>query len=52
MSEECRKALGRAWSAYLELLFEQKLDDGTPLLQVVLAQNPDLRRRLVSAMEV
>jgi hypothetical protein len=48
---ECRKALGRAWSAYLDLLMETKLENGTSLFALVLACNPDLRSRLTAVME-
>lgn len=45
-----RQRLTRAWSAWLELAMEQELDDGTPVLAVVMAHNPDLRDRLDLAM--
>ena len=44
------KAAARAWSAYLDLLMEQKLDDGYPVLLYVLDNNPDLRRRFREAL--
>jgi hypothetical protein len=44
------RALAHAWSAYLELLMDERLDDGTPVLQTVLALNPDLRHRLATTL--
>lgn len=44
------KAAARAWSAYLDLLLEQKLDDGYPLLLYILNADPDLRRRFREAL--
>lgn len=45
-----RKSLGKAWSAWLELAFQQQLDDGTPVLQLVLQSDPELRARLRTAL--
>lgn len=45
-------ALARAWSAYLELLLEQKMSDGYPLLLYILNTDPDLRRRFREALGI
>jgi hypothetical protein len=45
-----RKHLARAWSAFLDTAMDARLDDGTPVLQLVLAINPDLRNRLDKAL--
>lgn len=50
VSMESRAALGRAWSAYLDLLLDQKFEDGFPVLQYILATNSDLARRLDKAL--
>lgn len=47
-----RKATGRAWSAFLDLALDQRLEDGTAVLDLVLARNPGLRERLEAALAV
>jgi len=45
-----RRRLAVAWTAYLDLALAARLDDGTPILQIVLETNPELRRRLEAAL--
>lgn len=45
-----RKQLAAAWSPYLEVALRERLDDGTPVLEVVFAVRPDLRERLLAAL--
>jgi hypothetical protein len=47
---ESRRRLGISWSAYLDLLIDSRLEDGTPLLSVVLEHHPELRDRLDAAL--
>ena len=35
----------------LELMLSEKLEDGTPVLEVVFAQSPELKTRLISALK-
>jgi hypothetical protein len=44
------KRLAAAWSSYLDIALDARLDDGTPMLEVVFATNPELRKRLVEAL--
>lgn len=46
----CRQATARAWSAYLDLALRERLDDGTPILALVFAHDPDLRERFARAL--
>lgn len=46
MTQDARQSLVRAWTAFLGLLLDSELSDGTPLMTAVLAYNPDLRHRL------
>lgn len=41
-----RKGKALAWGAYIESALDQTLEDGTPVLEVVFAHNPDLADRL------
>jgi hypothetical protein len=45
-SRDHQRRLAAAWSAYIDLLIDARLDDGTPVLTVVLARNPRLREEL------
>lgn len=47
---ECRRATARAWGAFLELALLDRLDDSTPVLEVVFALDPVLKRRLAEAL--
>jgi hypothetical protein len=47
---ESRQRLARAWTAWLNLALESRLEDGTSVLALTLEINPDLRRRLEAAM--
>lgn len=47
-----RRAAGKAWSAYLQLALDEKAEDGTPIMELVLAYNPKLRERLKKALDV
>ena len=38
------------WSAELAYMLDDRLDDGTPVLAIVFAENPDLARRLREAL--
>lgn len=46
---KARKSLGRAWSAWLDLMMTTGLPDGTSLLEEVLYFEPELRARLAEA---
>jgi hypothetical protein len=48
--ENQRKATAGAWTAFLNLALDARLGDGTSVLGLALALNPDLRRRLAAAM--
>ena len=48
---ECRKALAAGWARYLDAALHETLEDGTPVLSVVLATNPELRDRLEAALQ-
>jgi len=50
LREEKREALAHAWSAYLDIATEARLEDGTPLLTVVFETHPELRKRLETAL--
>lgn len=50
--ERLRPQLARAYSGLLSVLMDERMDDGMPVLRIVLAQNPDLRDRLLDALEV
>jgi hypothetical protein len=45
-----RKTLAGAWSAYLDLALDTRLDDGTLMLDVVFDMHPTLRNRLVETI--
>lgn len=45
---DLRASLGKVASAYLGLLLEQKFEDGTPVLEVAFAMDPELRRRFLA----
>jgi hypothetical protein len=45
-----RKTVAAAWSAYLDLALDSRLDDGTPMLDVVFDMYPGLRSKLVEAI--
>lgn len=47
---DCRKELAKAWSAYLEAAMNERLDDGTSVLELVFILNPSLRARLFAAV--
>lgn len=42
---EHRRRLGRAWTAFLDLVMDARLEDGTPVLEAVLS-DPALRSRI------
>lgn len=46
-----REATARAWTAFLNVALEDRLEDGTRTLDIVFARNPDLRRRLAAALD-
>lgn len=46
-----RQATARAWSAFLDLALHDRLEDGTLVLDVVFAHNPDLRSRLAALLD-
>ena len=41
-----KTVVGYYWSRRLEEMLDERLDDGTPVLEVVFAMNPDLKSRL------
>ena len=45
-----RERLAAAWSAYLDLALDDRLDDGTRVLSLALARRPDLAERLTAAL--
>lgn len=49
-SPAVRDPLTQAWSAFLDVLLDLRLEDGTPLLPLLLELDPDLRRRFIDAI--
>jgi hypothetical protein len=47
-----RKLLGQFASFYLDRLMAERFEDGTPVLETALQENPELRDRLLAAFGV
>ena len=46
-----KKSLTRAWTAWFELAVEQRMDDGMRVLDYVFLMEPELKTRLLAALE-
>lgn len=50
LEARARKDLAEVWGMFLETMLDDRLDDGTPVLQLVFARNPELGQRLKEAL--